>query len=156
CGPAQECDRRIEEPEARLVRVSRIADRRGHHVAQLGQELAQLRRVAAKLGANRGRVAVAHERAEDLRPRPERRRPAPVPAARPQDARATRLGDAGELVRQARLADPGLARDQRDVALADQRLLECVLERAELIVVADQQAATVLVAALAAWATLRL
>src|SRR5205085_10148279 len=80
---------------------------------------------------------VVAERFERLYPGPVRRRSSSLPATPPYDLRAARLRDRAQLVCQAGLADTRLAGDQREPVLPGQRLLEQVLQRAELAVVPD-------------------
>ena len=83
----QERGRGLEQAEARAVGLRRegLAPRR--EVAQLGQQLREIRGAGAELVAQRVRVGLAAVRAQRLHPRPVRRRAARLPAAADQHVR---------------------------------------------------------------------
>ncbi|HEX3482916.1 MAG TPA: hypothetical protein VHT91_48235 [Kofleriaceae bacterium] len=71
-------------------------------------------------------------RERDLRPRPARRRARDLPGPTPEHADASRLGARGELLGQARLADAGLAGEEKHTPAPTKRLLERGIELGEL------------------------
>jgi hypothetical protein len=78
-------------------------------------------------------------RADDLDPRPVRRRSALLPAAADEHVAAARLGPQRELVEQPRLADPGLAGEDDERATALRRLFQRSLELSDLASAAHER-----------------
>ena len=100
-------------------------------IARAGVEQRPQARVVVRLGA----------RADHLQPRPERRRARLLVAAAPQHAHVAVLRVAGEHLGGAGLADPRLAGEHHDPALAGERLVEGGAERGELALAADEHLA---------------
>src|SRR4051812_17984210 len=123
--PAQEDRDRVEQGEARLLRLRRVAGRRrADALADLGRELRDPAGPGAQVLGEARVVALGRERADDLQPVPVRRCAAAFPATGERDLGAGLARVVAERARQARLADAGLAVNQHEAAAACARVLE--------------------------------
>jgi hypothetical protein len=103
-------------------------------LGQLGQELPELADVRAELGGDLGR---RHRRAAPAA-RASTRAPPPLPGSGPRPPWLTSAGLGADLLGQARLADPGLAADEDQLALAAQGAVERGPELGPLGAAADE------------------
>ena len=69
-------------------------------------------------------IAAFNERADDLRPRPERRCAATLPAATPQDSDPSLKRASRQVLREPRLADPGFSSDEEQATPTAGRVLQ--------------------------------
>ena len=112
--------------------------RRPEAQRQVRRQLADVRRPAPEPRGSVSVVAAFGDGLDDLRPRPVRRRAPAFPAAAPDHPRAALGGVARKLLGEPRLADPGLAGDQEEAALADERVLQAGHQLGQLAVPAEQ------------------
>ncbi len=139
---AQQRDERVEEPEARDRGVLAVERRRhlaGEALGQLGRQPHELIGGRAELVAQRLAVEILRQPADDLDPRPVRRRGA-APAARPDHPRAAGGGVLGERRGQAGLADARIAEHEMDPATPAAGVVEGVVQLAQLADAPDQRA----------------
>jgi hypothetical protein len=122
-GAADKRRRRVEEAEARVLRVV------GLPLAGVLQERRQL--------AGR-RMGLAHEGPQRLEPRPVGRRASRLPAAAPEDAGADGLGPAGELVGEPALAAAAIAGEDDEPPPAGPGIGERKLEERQLVLAPDE------------------
>ena len=140
-GALQERGERVEEPEARALGLDGGDGRQvGQDRAQLGQQLRDVDRAGAELGAQRLHLGAADVRAQRLHPRPVRGRAARLPAAPDEHLRAARPGPRGQLLREPALADPRLADEQAQAPAARDRVVEAGGELGELALTPDERA----------------
>ena len=123
--PPQETGHRLEQPEAGALRLEgRGLGKVGEPVAQLGEELRQLRPPGASVGPQRVGVDAAHVRAQRLDPGPVGGRPTGLPAAPDEHAGVAALGGATSSSASRLLPIPGSPADEHDRAAAGERLVQ--------------------------------
>ena len=131
----------VEAPEARVLSLQRRrCGKVGEGVAQLGDQLRDIRRVAAERARQAGGAAGVAVAAHDLHPRPVRRGAGSLAAAADEHARAARRGLPAELVCDARLADPGLAGQRHDAAASGRGLAQGAAQTPHLAFATDEDA----------------
>src|SRR5262249_34473322 len=105
---------------------------------QLGEKLGEVGRSCSQLRAEPLRISPADERAQSLYPGPEGGRSPCFPGAAHKRLRSSQRGTVCELVDEAALADPGLARDQKQPSPPRERALETGEELGELALAPDE------------------
>ena len=121
----QERGQGVEQPEARALGLGRRRRRQvGDDVAQLRQQLGEVRRPGPELRPQRGGLGRADVGAQRLHPRPVGGRAAGLPAAADEHQRAARSRPRGELLGQPALADARLADEQEQAPAAGEGIVE--------------------------------
>jgi hypothetical protein len=139
-GRPEEAGEAVEQPEPGRLRLDRRRCRQVRQaLADGGDELGDVGRAGAHLAAERRRVAALHVGADDLDPRPERRRTLRLPAAAPQDGGAACRRGGGHLLGEPGLADAGLAGEQHHAAAAAGGGVQVGGERGQLGPAADER-----------------
>ena len=137
----QERGQGIEQPEARSLGFGPGGRRQvGDDVAQLRQQLGEVRRSRPQLPAQRAGLGPEDVGAQRLHPRPVGGGAAGLPAATDQDERAARPGERSELLGEAALADARLADEQEQAPVAGDGVLEAGGQLRELAVATDEGA----------------
>ncbi len=139
-GGAKELGDRVEQPEARRLGIERRRRAElGEPLAQLRQDLRDVRSARPQMRAQRVRVGLAHVRTERLHPRPVGGRSAGLPAAAHQDACAPGGRARDQLLGEPALADPRLADEQERPPAAMERVVEAGEQVGELPRAADER-----------------
>jgi hypothetical protein len=110
-------------------------------VAQLGKQTGRVGCSLAKLRMEAFRVGFAEVRPQRLNPRPVGRGAAGLPAAANQHPHAAGAASCSELLREAALADAGLAGEQEQAPATGERVVDTADELGELPLAADEPAA---------------
>ena len=141
-GVAQEADHRVEEAKARLLRIeARRLGQVGEDLPDLGDHARDLGAAEPEVLAQLSRLASGGVGAHDLDPGPERGCPLAFVAAPPVDLRAADARVGGELFRDARLADAGLADQEQDPRLPGEGVVEEGAAARHLLLAADEDSA---------------
>ena len=136
----QQARERVEQLEAGAIGVVVLqAGQLGEDVADLRQDLREMRSVRSDEPAKVVRLDVPQEGAHRLEPRPVDRRAARFPASPPGHTGTVVPRFGRERVREARLADAGLARQQHQATAAPRRACECGTQRGHLPLAAEQR-----------------
>ena len=139
--PPEELGGRVEEAEADELGLERRRRRQtGEAVGELRHDLGQVGGARAGLLGQRRGLAGAHVGPQRLDPRPVRGRAAGLPAAPDQGRRAAGARVPRQLLRQAALADPGLARQQEQAPAAGEGVLDAGVELRQLPFAPDEHA----------------
>ncbi len=131
---------RLEQPEAGPLGVGCRGRREvGDEPAELGQDLGELPGARAERRGRQGR-RVGEAAPQGLDPRPVGRGAARLPAAPDEHARAAVARAGRGLLDEPALADPRLAPDEGDAAVAGEGGVERIAEEGELALAADEPA----------------
>ena len=115
----------VEQAEARSLRPGRGWLRQvWEALAQLGDDLREIRGAGSELRAQRGGIALAHVGAQRLHPGPVGGGTARLPAAADQDPRAAGSRLCDQLLGEAALADARLADEQEQAPAAGEGIIE--------------------------------
>jgi hypothetical protein len=136
----------FEEAEPRILRVVCLRCgplRLRERPAQLGDDMGQLRRRWAYHRPQRRHVEITDERAQHLRPWPERRRSLPFETTTPRHHRAANGTLPDQLGSQTRLADARFARHQHHATPASLRPIESTLQLSQLSLAPHQRPARI-------------
>ena len=129
----------VEELEP--VRLNLRCGRNAKPLAYLRDDEAEATSRGTEDATKRRDAAALGKRADDLCPRPVRRRRLALYAAPPEYAHGSGGRDGGELLDQPGLANAGLATDQHDLSVAALRFFERATQHRQLALPADEHAA---------------
>ena len=141
-GAREERREGIKQPKARLLGVERRRHGEiGKPIANLRNDLGDVRRGGAEDGLEPHTVALLDVGADDLRPGPVRRCALALPRASPEDLGSPCPRVGGQSIGELALPDPGLAGHEAHAATACHRALEPGAQRGELRLAADEDPA---------------
>jgi hypothetical protein len=141
-GVPQEARDRVEQAEARLLRLERLRlGKAGQPLAHLGHDLGDVGGARAHVRDELVLVPLVHVGPDHLDPWPVDGCALALVAAAPQHLCTAQAGVGGDLGGHACLADPGLAREHHEAAAAGHGLVEPRAQFARLVAAADEDAA---------------